>query len=258
MHRFPGLWLALLSFLTASFSSALSDPKLVSLVPPGAQVVAGIDGSMQKGQQTGFVLVSHNNTVDLEDFFALVGVDSSRIIRYAVFVAMDDESTSLARHSLLISGHFDQPRIYQSAVQGGAEASRYRDIPILNIEPFSRERDTVKETRWLAILHSDILLFGSIVSVRDELDRYLAGSGTDPILARKLARLRHDDQSWCVLSSATRNPGIQNQLVSLDPEMAEAVKNGSAFQFGIRYRKQVEMEYEITPASASVKPRISD
>jgi hypothetical protein len=47
---------------------------------------------------------------------------------------------------------------------------------------------------WLAILDSDLLLFGTIGSVHQELDRYLAGGTPDSPLVRRLDHLRHDDQ----------------------------------------------------------------
>src|ERR1700751_1303451 len=106
MWRFPGLWLFCLVLFAAPFCSALTaDPKLLSLVPPAAEIVAGIDSAPPPNQPGSFVLITHNNTIDLNDFFALTGVDSTRVVRHAIFVAATNEGGHLAEHSLLIAGH---------------------------------------------------------------------------------------------------------------------------------------------------------
>ena len=68
------------------------DSKLIALVPPGAPIVAGINASPQPGQPDNFVLVTHDNILDLQDLFALSGADSSRIFQQVVFVAMADSA----------------------------------------------------------------------------------------------------------------------------------------------------------------------
>jgi hypothetical protein len=217
-----------------------------------------MDSPPPKGRAGSFVLMTHNNRVDLADLLALAGADSSRIIRHAVFVAMDGGSDQLDEHTLLMSGHFDQARIYKSVVEGGDVVTHYRGIPILEIQPLARERGEFNEVRWLAVLDSDVLLFGSIASVHEELDRYLAGSAPDPSLMHKLSHLRHDDETWCVLTATGRNLEVQTALASLDPKLANLAGDADAFQFGIRYRKQVEFEYEVATASATATRSISE
>jgi hypothetical protein len=230
-------------------SAASPDPRLLSLVPPGAQIVAGISAPAQQGQPDNFVLITHNNTVDLKDFFALTGADGTRIIHQIVFVAIGVNQGPLSEHSLLVSGHFDQPRLFRSATDGGAAVTSYRRIPVLEIQPFTRERDTFKDVRWLALPDSNVLLFGSIVSVRLELDRYLARSQTDASLLRQLAHLRSKDETWCVLSAPLRNGEIARALAAVNPALAELARSGDAFEFGLHYGRGVEFEYDATVAS---------
>jgi len=234
------------------------DRKLLSLVPPGAEVVAGMDTPPPKDQPGSFVLITHNNTVDLNDFQALTGVDSARIVRHVIFVAIHGYTTLLGEHSMMVSGQFDQTRIYKSATDGGAQVFRYRGIPVLEIQPFARESADFHDDRWFAILDSNLVLFGSIGAVQQELNRYLDGSATDPVLTSKVARLRHDDETWCLLSSPSQYPEIERALDSLNPKLAKLVAGADAFQFGIRYRKEVELEYEATTASVAVSHPISD
>src|SRR5262249_30734673 len=151
----------------------------------------------------------------------------------------------LAEHSMMVHGHFDQARIYDSAVQGGATLSQYRGLPVLEIEPFARERDTFHDSRWLAIADSDLLFFGTITSVQQELNRYLDHSSADPVLTHRLSRLRQDNETWGVMSGANRNPEVRQALAGLDRKMADLAGEAESFQFGIRYRRQVEFEYEV-------------
>jgi hypothetical protein len=131
-------------------------------------------------------------------------------------------------------------------------------LPVLVIQPFAQELSEFQEVRWLAIPASDTLLFGSIANVQQELDRYLAGSAADPHLVARLARLRRDDDTWCLLSPATWTPKARNALAPIDPTLAERLKDGDQFQFGIHYGRHVELEYEITTASIAGTRIITD
>jgi len=263
MTRFQGqknLPILFFPFIFVGVASAASpDPKLLSLVPPGAQIVAGIDAPPPPTQPDSFVLKTHINTLDLEDFFALTGADGSRIIHQIVFVAMAINDGQPSEHSLLVSGHFDQPHVFKSAADGGATVAGYRQIPVLEIQPFARERSVFNDVRWLTVLDSKILVFGSIGNVRLELDRYLAHSQIDESLLRRLARLRNKDQTWCLflpsvrtLSSLAQDQEMHGMLAALNPQLAELAQIADEFEFGTYYGRRVEFEYEVTMASTRV------
>jgi hypothetical protein len=262
MRRFPYIELfrmALISLFVLPLNSATTmDQKLLSLVPPGAQVVAGMSATSRRDTPGSFLLVTHSNTVDLQDFFALIGADGSHIVRQIVFVAIADNEGRLNEHSLLASGHFDQSRIYRSATDNGAELATYRGIPILSIKPFARERGDLDDVRSLAVLNSDVLLFGTIASVHQELDRHLTRSSTDPSIVQRLSRLQSKDETWCLVAAPVHSEEIRNVLGSLDPALGTMIDSGDAFQFGIHYAKQVEFEYEIATASTAATRSISD
>jgi hypothetical protein len=94
--------------------------------------------------------------------------------------------------------------------------------------------------------------------VQQELDRYLTRSSVDPRLEARLSRLRRDDETWCVLSLLTWTQEIRDALAVIEPKLATGLKDGDAFQFGIRYGRQVEFEYEITTNSSAATRSISD
>jgi hypothetical protein len=225
---------------------AITSFRRLGMVPPGAQVVAGINASPQPDQSDNFLLITHDNTVDLQDFLALSGADGSRIIYEVVFVAIANSTGLLSEHSLLVSGHFDQPHIYESAVEGGATVTYYRGIPVLVIQPFAREQGAFNNVRWLAVLDSNILAFGTIATLQRELDRYIAHSPADSPLLNRLGRLRAKDQTWCLLSPLTRNDEIRGLLATLDPKLANIARSGDSFELGIHFGRRVEFEYDVT------------
>jgi hypothetical protein len=71
----------LVFFKAASVSAVSPDPRLLSLVPPAARVIAGMKAPSIDGQPKSFMLVTPNNSIDLVDFIALTGGDPTRFSR---------------------------------------------------------------------------------------------------------------------------------------------------------------------------------
>jgi hypothetical protein len=234
-------------FEVAPVSAVTPNSRLLSLVPPSAQVVAGMSASSTGGQPGSFLLITHNNSMDLDDFVALSGGDPTRVIEQVIMAAADGRGP-LTEHGLLASGHFDQARIRRSTA--GASDSLYREIPVLVVQPFARERASFNDVRWLAIIDSKIAIFGTISLVKQELDRYLSRSVADPFLVQRLGRLRADDDTWCVLTRHVYGDTIGDVLELLDAKLADSLEDGDTFLFGIHYGRRVEFEYEFdTPRS---------
>ncbi len=256
MKRFHGnRALAMLLFLFVSVEmlrAAPPDPMLLSLVPPGSQVVAGVSNRTPAGQPESFLLMSRNNVIDRRDFISLAAVDDSMIIHQMIFAAGGSDPSRSGEHSALMSGHFDQARMFKAAVENGATVAEYRGFRVLVQQPFERELGKFKDVRWLAVIDSSVALFGTRFSVQQELERYLARSRVDPSLMQKLARLRRDNATWSVIEMVKSNNEIEHAFGSLDPKLASLIHDGNSFQFGVRYGKKVELEYEVTvPSSAS-------
>ena len=257
-HGHKKLQILFFQVILIGVATASPDPRLLSLVPSGAELVAGISASTIQGQPDNFVLMTQNNWVDLQDFFALTGADDTRSIHQIVFVEVKvaNRDGQPNEHSLLVSGHFDQRHVFKSASDGGTAVTNYRRIPILEIQPFAREHGRFHDVRWLAVLDSSILVLGSVASTRQELDRYLSHSQMDELLVRRLARLRSKDQTWCLLSASVqrlpsliRDHEIHDVLAKLSPELAELAKSGNELEFGIHYGRRVDFEYEVTLTS---------
>src|ERR1700722_15437769 len=257
-HRNRTLAMLLFLLVSAAMTWASPDPRLLSLIPPGTQIVAGVSNPMLHGRTDGFLLMSNEDLVDHQDFISLAGVDDSLIIDQMLFVAGSSDTSKSGEHGLLMSGHFDQARIFKAALENGASVSEFRGIRVLVQRPLGRELGTFKDVRWLALIDSTLALFGTISTVQQELDRHLAGSAVDPSLMQKLARLRRDDVTWSVLGTVKCNDEVKHALGSLNPILANLVHEGDSLQLGVRYGRKVEVEYEITSPSSAPAHANSD
>jgi hypothetical protein len=262
MKRFHGIRaLAMLFFPLIAVDmvwAAPADPKLLSLVPPGTQLVAGVCNRTPAGRPDGFLVAGRNTLVDRRDFISLAGVDDSMVIRQMIFAAGGADPSTSGEHSILASGRFDQARIFTAAVSNGATVTEFRGFRVLVQRPFERELGSFKDVRWLAVIDSKVALFGTRFSVQQELDRYLDGSAVDPLLMQKVSRLRRDDATWSVLGMFTVDDELEEAFGSLDPVLANLLHDRNSFQFGIRYGREVEVEYEVTVPSGAPAQSISN
>jgi len=236
---------------TATAVALSSDIRLLQLVPPESLIIASSPRPPAPGQPTSFLFLTEKNRIDLQDFFAVSGVDTSRSIHQVVFVAGSGQKGILSEHSLLVSGHFDRDAIFRFGDNRNAKTESYRGIPLLVIPAFSRELATLNEMRWLAILDSNIAIFGTIESVQRELDRYLANSQPDPLLMERLSRLDRADDTWCLLPTAREGGVVQSILEKLDPELGAVVKEGGPLEFGIHFGRRVEITASAAVVSLS-------
>jgi hypothetical protein len=259
MKRFYGIrTFAMLLFpliAVEMVSAAPVDPKLLSLVPPGTQLVAGVSYQTPTGHLESLLVMGPDNLLDRCDFISLAGVDDSKVIRQMIFADGGSAPSTLGEHSILVSGRFDQTRIFKAAVSNGATVTEFRGFRVLVQQPFERELGTFKDVRWLVVIDSKMALFGTRFSIQQELDRYLDGSAVDPLLMQKVSRLRPDDATWSVvLGVFNADDELEQVFRSLDPALANLIHDRKPFQFGIRYGRKVEVEYEVSlPSGASAQ-----
>lgn len=70
--------------------------------------------------------------------------------------------------------------------------------------------------------------------------------------------MRSGEDTWCILNAPARNPEIRDALAALDPKLSELTEKGDSLQFGIRYGRHIEFEYEITAAAGSSARNVSN
>jgi hypothetical protein len=231
-----------------------SDARLLSMVPPDSNVIASMLRYAGQDQSASFLLLTENNRLDLQDFFAVSGADTSRSIHQVVFTAGAGQKGTLSEHSLLVSGHFDRDAIFRSARGDKATSEDYRAISILAVPAFERERSTLHDVRWLAILDSRIAIFGTREIVQRELDRYLSKSQPDPMLMERLSRLGRNDDSWCLLTGPKLGGVVQTVLENLDAQLGAVVKEGRPLEYGIHFGRRIEITAS-SEAVATTRPK---
>src|ERR1700757_4404539 len=69
--------------------------KLLPLVPAGAQIVAGVLNVHGPGPTGRVLLTTHNNRLDLDDWIALTGVDTTKVFDEVIEVAMSSNTVEL-------------------------------------------------------------------------------------------------------------------------------------------------------------------
>lgn len=237
--------------LWAGLAHALSpDPRILSLIPHSAQFVDGSGVSRLKQERRKLLIYTRENAVDLDDFGSLVAVDDSRFIRQVFFAAGRESPTSRVEHSTLAIGGFNQVRIYRAAIQNGAQTRDYRGIEIIELRPFSRDQRGPDDLRWMAIIGSELALFGTVSHVEEELDRYLDHAGVNPALLQWIARLSPDDETWFLLPDLNQGyENIRQDLGLLDPRLLEVARAGVQFEFGIHYGGRIRLDYQFIPRS---------
>ncbi len=236
--------LLLCVFGTASASSPGADPSLLSLVPPGAVIVAEVT----YGAEPTFLVLTRKNIADLMDLQSISGVDPTRMIGLTLFIAVRDGQGLVSEHSLLASGHFDTRHIFKAAMENGAIKTEYRGIPVLILRLVERDKGISRGLRWLAFIDSQMAIFGTIAMVQEELSRYLAHSPADLSLMERLSHLRSTDQSWCVLTPTIHNKElVRRTLAALEPNPGEPDHDDYGLIMGIHFGRRVEIEYESVP-----------
>jgi hypothetical protein len=244
---------ALPTFLLTTMSASAQghDQRLLSLVPEGVPLVAEMSAPTKEGQPDSYLLLTRDNTDDMTEFLGLAGVDSSLQMHRVIYLAGGGQGVGPKDHSLLVSGHFDRDRIFRAAVSNGASMIEFLGVPVLVVSSPARGLNIVHESRWLAVQHSTTAIFGSEASVREEIARELAGKPADASLMKRLARLRTQDDSWCMIVAPSDSAEIRQSLQTLNPALPGLLHEGDSFQFGIHYGAHVEFEYEVTSVAAA-------
>jgi hypothetical protein len=246
VRTFLSLFLLLNTLAAFGFSP---DLRLLQLVPPESQIVAGMIGPIRANQLSSFLLVTRNNEFDQEDFVALTGGDATRSIREVVFVAAAGRGEFFGEHSLLAAGHFNREAIFRFAEIGSARRESYRGVPVLVVPALARERGHFTELRWLAIPDERTAVFGSVTSVQRELDRWIANSPADEEFVERLSRLNQNFETWCLLPAPKADGMVARVLKGLDPRLGDVAGQGGTIQYGIHFGKSIEVAASVNPVS---------
>lgn len=254
-----------LAFCAGKASAAPQQSRLLRLVPAGAQIVAGIEDPHNPDSHGRLLLVTHNDNLDFEDWIARTGVDDTRRVDEVIEVAGSSERGELAEHLLLVAGRFDAERIFAAAQRNGAREALYKDTRVLAIDPMEREKDALRETRWMAMLDGgSVAVFGTERMVREAIDRFEERSGVNATLAQRMSRLRGDVNSWDVLAMPSDVLARHIGLGKMNAEWSGALAGSDELVLGIHYGAKARLDFAVhsatgeTPALAAMleKPQL--
>jgi len=234
-------------FATSGFASPLNS-KLLSLVPPGVEIVAGFENHPAGNRPGRLLLVTHNDRLDLDDWQALAGVDSKRRIDEVIEVAAASSTGRLTEHLLLVAGSFDKERIFNAAELNGAERTGYQGESVMLIKPFAREQAEMLDTRWLVILNNRIAMLGTESMVQRALYRYATHPDIDMPLMERLSQLRPDVTSWNVLLvSAMANGNLI--IKQKDCPLTRLLEGAEVLMVGARFGPKVRVDFSLHAGS---------
>jgi hypothetical protein len=235
----------LVSAATASASAAPVDGDLLRLVPGGAQIVAGISDPGTSSSTGRLIVVTENNNRDYDDCLALLGVDGEKAINEIIEAAASSNTGDLSDHLLLVAGHFDRFEIFKAALENGSTRAEYNGEQVLVVKPFDREKSSMNNVRWLAILKNRVLVFGVPGMVARTLDRYQRNEPADTILLQRIARLPPDVNSWSIIAMPPQMLNAHLALESVPASLETILKDADEVELGIHYGRMARISFSI-------------
>jgi len=230
---------ALAAIWVGNATSAPVDLKLLSLVPPGAQIVSGFENKPNKAGGP-LLMTTINNVLDLDDLRSLAGVDPKRGFTEVIEVTFAPSGAALNQHLLLTLGKFNRDRIFSAAELNGATRVKYLSETVLTIQPFSREKEQMKDTRWLAILDDRAAIFGTQWMVQQALNRFENRTTPDPVLMKRLALFHRDVTSWNVLTSL---PNLrQSEFLQSRGPLSDLFDGADVMMVGVCFESKVRVD----------------
>jgi hypothetical protein len=217
--------------------------KLLRLVPPDAQIVAGFENHADVHRHGQLVLATRNNRLDLDDWQAIAGVDHRRVFEEVIEVAATlPGGGMLTEHMVMVAGKFNKELIFRSLELNGSQKADFEGLTIMLIQPFAREKDQMRSERWLVILDNRVAIFGTAFLVQGAVHRYLAHADIDMPLMERLSQLRRDNTSWNVMLWSPRV--LSNYKVAQSSSSwGRLLEGAEVLMVGARFGSKVRVEF---------------
>ena len=122
-------------------------------------------------------------------------------------------------------------------------------MPVLAVPALARERGRFTELRWLAIPDERTAVFGSVMSVQRELDRWIANSPADEEFVARLSALIRRYETWCLLPAPKADGIVVRVLKGLDARLGDVAGQGGTIQYGIHFGRNIEISASVNPVS---------
>jgi hypothetical protein len=227
------------------FGSSPAEDSLLRLVPANAPIVAGIQDPHHGDQSGRLLIVTHNNNVDLKDWIGLIGVDDHQEVDRLMEIAMSSPRGDLSEHLLLARGSFNGRRILEGAERSGGVATEYRGVKIVNLKPFAREQNEMRDTRWLTVLNDNTAIFGTPITVMRALDRYVSSATVDRELEQRLTELKPDVNCWSILTMPVAVLARHLRSGVVDDADAAVLRRVSSVTVGVHYGAKERVDFAL-------------
>jgi hypothetical protein len=202
-----GLWPLLLGSQSALASV---DYALLSIVPPSATVIAGIDVRRAVTSRSGTYMLEQ--TVADQQFAGLVsatGLNVRRDVRQMLLVGTGRQSTTDSPHAVIAHGTFDPARLIAAGQLRGASIRRYRAFAIL-------VQGTGKAVEAIAFPSAEFLVMGDLATVEAVLASGGQSGGINPVLRGQVNRIGPGNDVW--FATALSGAYLVQQLGDALPE----------------------------------------
>lgn len=191
---------AVIALAAASSAWAAADPKLLGLLMPDAQMIAGVHLGQAKASPFGqFVLSQTGPAAELDKLKAATGFDPRTDMTEMV-------AGSALTGAGLVAGHgsFQAARLTAFATTSGAKTENYRGITLVSSGELA-----------VAFLDGTTVILGPPAVAKGAIDRWLSGPSSSA-LAAKAAQVSSSSHAWAVAA------GFASLLGSGAPNTPEA------------------------------------
>ncbi len=245
-----------------AFAGSPAQDRLLRLVPANAEIVAGIQDPHHGDQSGRLLIVTHNDDVDLRDWIALAGAMNDRQqVDKLIEAAASSPHGELSEHLLLAGGSFRGAGILHAAESEGGVRSEYNGVRIVELKPFAREQQEMRDTRWLAMLDDNTAIFGSPAMVRGALDRYLSSAPPDAELVKRMSGLKPDVNCWSILTMPGRMIAAHVLPGTMDDTSAALLRRVTSVSISVHYGSKDRVDFildtENTEAATALATAIS-
>lgn len=201
--------LAAASFLlsaTTFVASASVDQGLLALVPPGAQVIGGVDVDRAKSSALWQYVASnaHNDQKDFTDFVQETGFDPRRDIQQIVFAASPAGKQQESKVAVLGRGNFDMVRIRASARKKGWTVENLDGADMLV------DKHENNGPNAFAFLGDGIAVLGEAATVKQIIANRSGPNALDASIQARITKTASENDIWFV--SFVSGSEIANRL----------------------------------------------
>lgn len=247
---------AILASAVLGCTSLLSaaDPQLLSMLPPNAKVIAGVNVDQARNSPFGqFVLSMMPIEPGLQQFVSTTGFDPRNDL-HEILIAATVDPTAGPSHLVMAKGNFDVQKLL-SLLPAGAQRQNYGGAQLVTVGSHDGA---------FAFLDANTAVAGDPASVMAALDRRLQASALDPVIAARIAELSATEDAWAVSTlplsmmvppagTTPAAPGIAGNLLSSD--LLNKIQQASG---GVKFGASVQLSASAVTADAKDATALRD